>query len=250
MRWNDKLCIGGRNVELIHEDLILVTFTGLRQKSFTLAEHWIKNQSIPYDKWIVIDDCEEPTEVTLNQEVHRVKPYWKPDTNTLARNVRYLIDLNLQGWVFFIEDDDWYHPEYLKTYFDMICANDIKMIGQKQSVYYSPVYKTYHVNSNIATGSLFQTAVHSSILNNFNEELKTFGPYFDVVLWNTTRTKKLLFPPQEQELSIGVKGLPSGRIGIGRLHKKQFGIKNREYFLNQIGEKDYQQYKDTYPSLF
>ena len=93
--------------------LTLLTPTGRRQKQFELCEKWIARQTLQDFNWIVDDDCDPVTATTLGQRVIRTQcPHLGC---TLGWNVRRGLEEGPFDRLLIIEDDCWYHPEYLAT---------------------------------------------------------------------------------------------------------------------------------------
>ena len=104
--------------------LTLITPTGGRPEAFALCERWMGRQTYRGDvQWIVVDDCEEATVVTMGQTVIRPQPWWKLGAPTTQyANVRAALELVKHDKIVHIEDDDWYGPTYLETTYHRLDA--------------------------------------------------------------------------------------------------------------------------------
>lgn len=198
--------------------LTLITPTGGRPEAFALCERWMAAQTVKWDQWIVVDDCDPPTPTTLGQTVIRPEPLWQPGDNTQARNLLAALPLIEGDLIAIIEDDDWYGPRYLEsieTYLQIFLA-----VGQIPACYYNVPASMWRNNKNDNHASLCQTAFHASELRNLEAVIHLAPKFIDLEFWHRERAIKeqttLLYTPKHP-LCVGMKGLP-GRDGIGGGH--------------------------------
>jgi hypothetical protein len=204
--------------------LTLITVTGLRPEAFGLCKQYVLRQtwSGPL-QWIIVDDGDPPMPVNpelFNQrgiEVTQIfpKPCWMPGQNTLARNLLAAIPKVKHGKVFFIEDDDWYAPDYLTAQAEHM--GDALLVGEHPAIYYNIAHQLFAELKNNRHASMCQTGMQASALNALGEVCK-FPTSIDIRLWDK-------FAPEQKVLyqgrrCIGIKGLP-GRAGLGTGHRPQ-----------------------------
>lgn len=230
--------------------LAIVTPTGGRPEAMALCARWMSQQTFlrlnerEVDwEWIVIDDVakidrvpgyfselfpwydssssERPTNIFIRE------PSWQPGQNTQKVNLETALNcltyneldpaiLEAEA-IAFIEDDDWYAPNYLE---DMVAKLDegYDIVGEANARYYHVPTGRRRQLQNVEHASLCQTVIRAELLPLFRKALDSNERYFDIVLWQLVTKHKLrrfLFP--ESERCVGIKGLP-GREGIGNGH--------------------------------
>lgn len=194
----------------------LITPTGGRPEAFNLCEHWISQQTVKPDEWIVVDDYPEATKTSMNQKVIRREPFWKNKEMTLPINLAMGIMAATGDIIFVIEDDDWYSSNYIESMIKKI--QNFDLVGEGLAKYYNIKTNFYYIHNNLNHAGLFQTVfkkeiskeIINLILSNKNEK------YIDGLIWKFINRNKKIFI-SKSPLSIGIKGLP-GRMGIGYFH--------------------------------
>lgn len=196
--------------------LTIITPTGGRQESFNVLTECIRQQTHQDFEWIVIDDCEIPTEIPsdiINIKHIRPEPYWKRGQVTLARNLKEGLQHVSNEKVVIMEDDDWYHPRWLDTVSKWLDRHNL--VGECDSHYYNVKNQTGRNMNNRRHASLCATAMRGPMIDNMLDLLKTVDDKIDVKLWRKYYTEGKLYP--WNGLVVGIKGLP-GREGIGVGH--------------------------------
>lgn len=229
----------------------LVTPTGNRPEAFKLCEKYMSRQSVwgrTDIEWLVIDDGATPTETNLNQIRIEAPKKWKPHINTQRYNLDAAISHIKGDFIFFIEDDDWYHPNYLETYLDLLKGVDA--VGEVDTMYYNIKSRSFKGMENFRHASLCQTAISKKLLYTFEAALHSGEAYFDITLWQMI-TKDKNFKKRfffGERLCIGIKGMP-GRTGIGVGHCPQDFISDPSMakLAVFIGNEDAKVYKNIYP---
>ena len=112
----------------------------------------------------------------------------------------------------FIEDDDWYAPEYMKHQYEQLKTADL--VGEVPSRYYHVPSRQYRVMSHSQHASLCQTTVRSSVLPLLKEICNESSEFIDIRLWGRFDGIKTI---GSEPYCVGMKGLP-GRPGIGIGH--------------------------------
>lgn len=206
---------GQLNVSHNHSspDLTLITPTGNRRKAFSLCEQWISRQTFKGNiQWIVVDDGQLPTSCTLGQEYIRRHPSDDDPDHTLPCNLSAALDMVQSERVLFIEDDDWYSPDYLAQMDRWL--DDYELVGEGQSMYYHIGYQVYHRMSNTRWASLFQTGIKGQdAIESLKLIINLNRSSVDMSMWRQFHGVKCVRPVQEPALAIGIKGMP-GRKGM------------------------------------
>lgn len=196
--------------------LTLITPTGARPAAFALCERYMAAQSYTGPlQWIVVDDCLPWTEVTMGQLSILPRPIWQPGMNTQSRNMLAALPHIRNEFVAVIEDDDFYHPHYLQTVYDMLTKAEL--VGLSKALYYNVRTRTYRQHKNVKHSSLCTTAFRREVIPTLEKVCLAGSKWIDISLWEEWRGSKTLREPGSPPLSVGVKGLP-GRPGIGRGH--------------------------------
>lgn len=223
----------------------LITPTGSRPAAFALCEKYIARQTYNGDiQWIVVDDSPRvPTQCTMGQEYYVGPKEWKPGINTQRYNFDLAISKVKGDYVFIIEDDDSYKPDYIETYLDFL--KHAMLVGECDSIYYSLRVKGYQEMKNFNHSSTCQTAFHKKYLPAFERAIHSGDKYPDLALWGIAKAnnhKRILF--NGLKLCVGMKGLP-GRDGIGYGHTNtsEF-IKDSNWvkLIELVGKDDAQAY--------
>ena len=197
--------------------LTLITPTGGRPEAFALCERWMGRQTYRGDvQWIVVDDCEEATVVTMGQTVIRPQPWWKLGAPTTQyANVRAALELVKHDKIVHIEDDDWYGPTYLETTYHRLDA--APLVGECPARYYNARFRRWMNCGNRAHASLFQTAMRAEVIPTLRQICQA-REWIDLSLWERVpEARQALFFGEE---TVGMKGLP-GRPGHIWAHRRQ-----------------------------
>lgn len=223
----------------------LITCTGTRPEAFALCEAYMARQTYTGPRqWIVVDDGETKTPVTQDQQVLRPYPFWKPGENTLARNMLVALEWVTGDVIFFIEDDDWYAPDFLEK--TLAAIEGVDLAGQGRAKYYHVGARLYYQNVNETHASLCQTAMTRAMIPALQMICQSEGEFFDRRLWHGADQKFLFGGP---DLCVGIKGLP-GRLGIGIGHRPPPGYDVRDPELtllaSWIGAEDAERYRGFY----
>lgn len=212
-----------------------LTCTGDRPVCLNLLSKWIANQTMPIDQWLVIDDGKGPFIPSLNCDYVYRKPN-DGEGQTLNLNLQEALPHIKGDIIFFMEDDEYYAKDYVKTMVEKI--QDYMIVGICKSKYYHLPTRTYFAHHNYSHASLAQTAIAKAALPVLKEVLDG-DAFIDIRLWNNLcngnpETKQfvknfnhqgtvinnqaVLFDDGKDYLYVGMKGMP-GRKGIGSGHK-------------------------------
>lgn len=192
----------------------LLTITSDRRKAFSFCKEYVSRFDIDEEvEWIVVDDGEESIQDLAENSLYiRRTPCISP-VESFRQNLLTGLEAVSGDVLFFIEDDDWYHPNFVKRSVEKL--QTFSAVGECRSRYYNVKDRRYRIFPNTSHASLCQTAVVSEEINTFKEMFHSYkGVYFDLHFWQS-QTNGFLFP--ETSHSIGIKGLP-GKTGFSRGH--------------------------------
>lgn len=200
--------------------LTVITPTGGRVEAWALCQRWMARQDFDLHdvQWIVVDDCDPAASMSLPmcQEFVRPFPRWEPGQITLARNLLAAIPHVAAERIAFIEDDDWYSPQWLSLTYARL--ESYELVAEQDSLYYNVAERGWMSCGNREHGSLFQMGVRRTMLPLVALCAQSGDQFVDWRIWQSrdpSCTAKL-YPKSMQ--SVGIKGMP-GRHGIGCGHK-------------------------------
>jgi hypothetical protein len=193
-------------------EVTLLTCTGARPEAFALCERYMGRQTYRGRiRWVVVDDGPEATKTTMDQTVIRREPFWK------GRNTHKLQMLEALKHIhtpisFWIEDDDWYSPDWIEWCVNKLVESPIEMVGESRARYYNVAQRAWRRMPNLRWASACATAFRSSAIPTIE---RAVGDYhnFDIRFWQNTRK----FHLSESTRVVGIKGMP-GRAGAASGH--------------------------------
>ena len=215
----------------------LITCTGDRPICFELLECWISQQSIKPDQWIVVDDGKVPTAIKYDCDYIRREPKKSDPKFTMLLNLDEAFKHIKGDRILFIEDDEYYAPDYVKEVSGKLDQYDLVGIGRSK-YYHLPALKWYK-HRNMGHASLAQTGFNKNFFNKakacMNGDL-----FLDIRFWREVNGKMadqfslpdsikeyeskdgrgFIFDDFEKSIYTGVKGMP-GRNGIGIGHNER-----------------------------
>lgn len=178
----------------------------------------------------------------MSEEVSLPRRIAGPGINTQRDNMNIALEHVSGDFIFVLEDDDFYAPNYLREMLSAFSNSDI--VGLGNAKYYKMDMPGFTARGNFSHASLSQTAIKRSLLPLLKEAVNSGEFYFDVKLWDLAKQQKLpMTLISNTLLSIGVKGMP-GRKGLTPAHKDNKG------FLMDTGEKVFQEWFGTFQSLY
>jgi hypothetical protein len=208
--------------------VIIITPTGYRPEALRVCNHHVINQKYQGPiEWIVIDDSLDPKMIYEHKmtprsaEVYPSPLPWKTGYNTQRFSLMrafQVIEENYSDvdYIFFFEDDDFYSPNYIKEYVELL--KNFEIVGEGNAKYYHLPSKTYSEMKNYEHCSLACTAFRKSFIPIFLEALHSGEKFFDITTWQLAKKyerNSMIFV--NKQLSVGIKGFP-GRPGIGVGH--------------------------------
>lgn len=237
--------------------ITLITPTGGRPEAFELCLKYVERQDWTEDvQWVVVDDCEKKTvvpEMFARLQAKRWNivyptPPWRKGQNTLARNILAALDHIAHDKILFIEDDDWYAPDYFSVMSALLDSRPIA--GCQHSLYYHVPSRCSLEISHPDRASLCQTGIRREALGILKRVCESSADYVDVRLWELMTSRVFLGAPRV----VGMKGLP-GRPGIGVGHRPEaaYNLQWKEdsslYFLKLLIGEDEKLYRPFFGSV-
>lgn len=236
--------------------LYLITPTGDRLLQFNLCVEMMSEQSYGGQvTWVIIDDGIKnvPTPNVKNWTIiHKILPI--EIGNTQSRNL--LAGLGCcdpTKKILVIEDDDYYHYDWLKLMNNKL--DNYSLVGSTKAQYYNLPTLTYRHFKNKKHSSLCSTGIHGKEPYNLFVDICKHQPRFiDMHLWGSYQGSTHLFcetaPGLKNGYVVGIKGLP-GKRGLGSGHR---GLKGRDdvqnsLLINWVGQKWAKIYLDIRKNL-
>lgn len=210
----------------MNEPLVtLITPTGNRPEAFDFCQRQMMRQTYKgLIQWLIINDCPDetvkiiiPTDSNIIPEVLKGPLAWRPGINTQRPNLTEALG-HIKGDIVIgsIEDDDWYSPNFLTAYVNLLKIYPV--VGEGNSTYYNLKSRSWKQWRNYQHCSLCQTGFRKELLPRFEEAIHSGELFMDMALWNIFHAHKLKpFIFLGQNYTIGIKAMP-GRLGIGSGH--------------------------------
>lgn len=211
--------------------ITIVTCTGGRPEAFALCQKYMDRQTRQPDQWFVLDDGNK--QVPLD---HDVRCQYRHDTSwqgpsSLINKLKWLFlehsEEIIGDVVFFIEDDDWYDPEYIERVMLLFEMREVEgmqipeLYGEPYAYYFNIKHRWWLRHTNTQHASLCQTVLHKSAFHTLQSILQgQRNPFVDISLWaHVPCGRKVLrcLKGDNTPLVIGIKGMP-GRKGYGVGH--------------------------------
>lgn len=218
----------------------LITCTGARTEALALCRKYINRQTYKGAvQWIIVDDTIDkaplPTKTNnISEEIYPGPRKWEPGVNTQRFNTEEALKHVKGDYILFIEDDDYYRPNYVETMVYLLNRFDI--VGEGNAKYFNLEVPGWKEMRNFTHASLCQTGIRKELLPTFKNSVDSGSLYFDIELWKRAHIAKrtsLVFA--DLNLTVGIKGMPGrGNIGIGNAEKSRDFLIDRS--LSKLGE--------------
>lgn len=196
--------------------LSLLTCTGDRPEAFALCEKWMRRQTFPAAQWVVMDDGLRRQSVSCSQEYHYVP--WMRGKASLTRKIQYVFEHGLftGDALVFIEDDDYYGPQWLQWVTNALEMDSL--VGEGNALYYNVRGRWWCEHHNVSHASLCSTAI-ARFGWSFLHRLVSISadPFVDYQLWGHYPWSKRVYDPMGFRHTVGIKAMP-GRHGYGSGH--------------------------------
>ena len=172
-------------------------------------------QSLRWTNWIVVDDGHHPTECTLGQHYVRLESGLAPSESFATNLERALFEherLADSEYVFVIEDDDWYGPNYLASLVVGLMKSDL--VGEPRAPFYHVTHRSYRICGNDYYAALCSTAFRAKLISKILPLIDRSNTELDRRIWELADCSKLL---QRTRHCVGLKG-QGGRPGLCNGH--------------------------------
>jgi hypothetical protein len=207
--------------------LYALTPTHDRPEAFALLRKWIDAQN--YDEpfmWIVVHDG--PSDYDYGPRPVVIRRRGEPGPGSLAANVAAGVRSILENspssgdTILFLEDDDYYSPEYLWT-MRSVTGGLAPLAGLKPTFYYNIRNGRYDVSRQQGHASLATTAMRGDVAATLLEVAARRPKLLDRDLWRAWLDGggKAWLGTQEY-MHLSIKGLP-GTAGFTRQHRDGWG---------------------------
>lgn len=223
-------------------EVTILTVTRDRHELFAMHERMLKQQTFRKFKWIVVDDGQKPVVPELPCTYVRREPD-KSKKFTHKENLLAGLEKWREGILVFMEDDDFYPPEYLAETVKL-AQSCTGLFGWKDPYYYWPVEKQRTVNQRDDLCITAVTGCHFRYREELIDMIKKCKTNFaDVAIWHQFSDKTMLKYPHAIG-PIGIKGI-SGN-GFTKEHRRTFDDQKKNFekwFRIQVGEELFEKYQ-------
>lgn len=183
----------------------LITPTGDRPEAFARCERWVRSQRYTGNiEWIVIDDGKTPTRVNFADVVLRTQPM---ENHSLCRNILEAIPHINGDYIFMIEDDDYYGPDYLSAMVGRLRHADLA--GEFAAKYYYLPQRRWRHRPAENHASLCRTGMTRKVLDTLRDcATGTDHPSIDLRLWERWQGSRLSWTDErgDSRMCVGIKG--------------------------------------------
>lgn len=160
-------------------------------------------------------------------------------------NLRTMVESAQGDMLAFIEDDDWYHPEYLKDMHDRLEYSKRALIGYDPTMYYHILHEGYKIIPHKGRASLYTTAGFTNVIYTaLDPILDDKNKAVDISLWSYLHAVSVT---TVGHLAIGIKhGFTATTEGRGHQLPATYWSKDPGglYLKSLIGESDFEFYRD------
>jgi hypothetical protein len=139
-------------------------------------------------QWIVADGGDTPVTCRLGQTHIRTAPV-ECGPESFRKNYNAALAAVKFDRIVFIEDDDWYHADYLKRLSELF-DHDVDVVGQCRPRYYNVRYRKYMIHTNATRRtSLCQMGIRAASIIPMMRWLQeaSIPIYFDSYFWRHLR---------------------------------------------------------------
>lgn len=195
-------------------------------------------QSLKWDQWLIVNDSLSDDDydyhpfthvVRRKQGVGRLKtdPKTKqilkgkrqPELASICENWLTAIPKIKGDKIIVVEDDDWYHPEYIARL--SVLLDDAELVGVNNDLYFNLRTRTFRRCHNLSHCSLAATAFRPSLLPRLKEIAERGSVWLDMPLWDEGDEPRLMIDNKASDgrpYHVGLKGMPPSGTGLGMGH--------------------------------
>lgn len=202
----------------------IITCTGFRPEALALCQKFIEWQNYKGQiQWIVVKDESTAHNLKTTKKNITIEQYygpklWEPDYNTQRSNMEFAMTKVKGDFLLIFEDDDFYKPNYIQTYVDIL--KHVEAVGITFAKYYHLKVPGWKVLHNDKHASLASTGVSKWGIPYMVKAINSGDMYIDRAFWQMIHENKR---PNAliggSSLMIGIKGMV-GRQGITPSHKE------------------------------
>jgi len=236
-------------------DVTALTCTGFRPETFALCVRWMARQAVKglSVQWVIIDDEKIQSGAEIGRQVPFSSVLTVPGYDgscqcTMPVNVHDAIGYCEGDVIVFVEDDDWYSPDYLRTMHRSVIEREVGIAGISGCRYYhvgnpsavNPRYRSPSYWGRYLTdhSSLCRTAISRRKNANRLREIawachnvpagSRVDVSVDLRIWGATPADEGRYLLDDPGLCISMKGLP-GRRRPRSLHDKPFNTPDPDW---------------------
>lgn len=231
--------------------LTALTLTGDREFGIRLCAKYVNRQTRSPDRWLVVDDGVTPVDPSVvgGAQVIARNPTVLDAAHTLPQNLLTALPLVTTDFLVLMEDDDWYHPEYLARMEKWLTKTPLA--GEFPALYYrvgTRMWRNMPVKLWRPHASMACTGVAQSMYPALAAACIGANPSVDLRLWRKVfAARRYLHSPQPR-LCVGIKGIDGRRgqtWGWSRNEKGYVCDADMSYLRKLIGD-DADAYADFY----
>lgn len=224
-----------------------ITPTRDRPQAFRLCERWMARQTRWPDQWLVVDSGEvSPAQCTLGQ-THIHHPAAATGSRDLAGKLIRGLHAATGDVIVFIEDDDWYPPNYIERCLQNLSGQAI-ITGSGQQRHYNLQWRSSRVFTNPSGSCLCSTAIRRELkglaLDAARESFVQDDYLTDRRIWKAVMQQRFSYAQYGVSWFVGIKGLP-GTAGLGDGHRPDQRWNpdpHHQRLIQWIGHEDAQTY--------
>jgi hypothetical protein len=199
--------------------ITVITPTGDRPLAFgLLRDHWMKNQTVKPDQWIVVDDGAtpyHPSMVPEGAEYYRREPKFNPLIHSIGLNLELALSKVKYDNVLIMEDDDWYCNWYIGYMLELLKQGELVGIWGTNCYHVGvPGFREMGRNDHAA---LALTAFKKSFIQKVAKAIPG-DISVDFRIW--FKNTGTLIDGRLKKMHVSMKGMP-GRLnaGVGKITK-------------------------------
>lgn len=194
--------------------LTVLTLTGDREDGITLCAKYMDRQTLQPDRWIVVDDGVNPVDkaVVRGADVITRNRSAFDAAHTLPQNLLAALPLVRTDFLVFMEDDDWYHPEYLASMAQRL--EQAPLAGECPALYYrvgTRMWRIMPVQPGRPHASMACTGVSQRMYPALAAACIGGTPHADLRLWSMMMAARQGLHEPAPRLCVGIKGMPGRR---------------------------------------
>lgn len=176
---------------------LLVTVTHGRPKAFEILKKLVKKQTTKDFTWLIVTDSWDKYVFTPEMEVVRRTPVQGEKLPSICSNwlaaLDWIDDHDEYDKIIPLEDDDWYHREYVLETSEWLDKGDL--VGWEHDAYYFVLSRKAKRQHNVGHASLAATAFGRAALPWVRECASQGQVFIDLLLWQGIWAKSLTQQP-------------------------------------------------------